>query len=127
LSVGRDLTVRLSQDRPGELAGVVEALSQAGINIEGMAEIEGTVHVLAADPNAARAALRAKGYSIEAEREVVILPLPDRPGELSMIMRRLADAGVNVHFVYLATSTRVVIGAEDVTRARLALELPSRS
>ncbi len=127
MSVARDLTVRLTQDRPGELAGVIEALSQAGINIEGVAEIEGVVHILAHDPNAARSALRTQGYAIEAEREVVILPLPDRPGELSMIMRRLADAGVNVNFVYLATSTRVVVGAGDVTRARLALETTSRS
>lgn len=127
MSVARDLTVRLSQDRPGELAGVIEALSGAGINIEGVAEIGGVVHVLAHNPNAARSALRNKGYSIEGEREVVILPLPDRPGELSMIMRRLADAGVNVNFIYLATATRVVVGAEDVTRARLALETSSRS
>jgi len=36
-------------------------------------------------------------------------------------LRRLADAGVNVRFAYLATETRVVIGAEDVARAREAL------
>jgi hypothetical protein len=125
--MGRDLTVRLTEDRPGALAGVVQALSQSGINIEGIAEIEGVVHVLASDANAARSALRTGGYAIEGEREVVILPLPDRPGELSMIMRRLADAGVNVRFVYLATSTRVVIGADDVVKARQALVVPSRN
>jgi len=38
-----------------------------------------------------------------------------------MVMRRLADAGVNVRFAYLATETRVVIGADDVTKAREAL------
>ena len=48
--------------------------------------------------------------------------MPDRPGELSMILRRLADAGVNVRFAYLATETRVVIGAENISRARQALE-----
>jgi len=29
---------------------------------------------------------------------------------------------VNLRFVYLATETRVVIGADDITRARAALE-----
>ncbi len=120
--MARDLTVRLTEDRPGELAGVVQALSRSGINIEGLAEIEGVVHVLAQDANAVRTALRAAGYAIEAEREVVVSSLPDRPGELAMIMRQLADADVNVRFVYLATDTRVVIGADDVMKARRALE-----
>ncbi len=126
LPVGRNLTVRLQADRPGELAGVVQALSSAGVNIEGIAEVEGVVHVLARDPNAARTALRSGGYTIEGEVEVLVLPLPDRPGELSMIMQRLADASVNVRFVYLATETRVVIGVDDITQARQVLD-PARN
>ena len=120
--MGRDLTVRLAADRPGELAGVVQALSRAGVNVEGLAEVDGVVHVLARDPNAARAALRSSGYPIEGEVEVLVLPMPDRPGELSMIMQRLADAAVNVRFVYLATETRVVIGVNDITQARQVLD-----
>ena len=113
--------MRLAEDRPGALAKLVQTLSRSGINIEGIAEIEGVVHVLARDPTSARTALRSGGYEIDGELEVVVLPMPDRPGELGMIMQRLADAGVNVRFAYLATNTRVVIGAEDVTRARQAL------
>jgi hypothetical protein len=120
--VARDLTVRLAADRPGELAGVVQALSQSGVNIDGIAGIEGVVHVLARDPSAARSALRAGGYPIEGELEVLIMPMPDRPGELAMITRRLADASVNVRFVYLATDTRVVIGVDDITAARQVLD-----
>ena len=120
--VARDLTVRLEADRPGELAGVVQALSRSGVNIEGIAEIEGVVHVLARDPSAARGALRSRGYQIDGELEVVVLPLTDRPGELAMILERLAEAEVNVRFSYLATGTRVVIGTDDVTRARQAIE-----
>jgi len=100
---------------------VVQALSQSGVNIEGIAEIEGVVHVLARDPRAARNALRSSGYEIDGELEVVILPMPDRPGELAMILQRLAEAGVNVRFSYLATDTRVVIGTDDVSKARQAL------
>ena len=100
---------------------MVQTLSRSGVNIEGFAEVDGAVHVLARDPNAARAALRAGGYRIEGEVEVLVLPMPDRPGELSMIMQRLADASVNLRFVYLATDTRVVIGADDITRARAAV------
>ena len=120
--MGRDLTLRLATDRPGELARVAQTLSRSGVNVEGIAEIGGVVHVLARDPSAARAALRAGGYTIEGELEVLVLPMTDRPGELSMIMQRLADASVNLRFLYLATGTRVVIGADDITRARAVLD-----
>jgi hypothetical protein len=120
--MGRDLALRLTTDRPGELARVAQTLSSSGVNIEGIAEIGGVVHVLARDPSAARAALRAGGYTIDGELEVLVLPMTDRPGELSMIMQRLADASVNLRFIYLATETRVVIGVDDITRARAVLE-----
>ena len=123
--MARDLTVRLTEDRPGALAGVVQALSRSGVNVEGIAEIEGVVHVLARDPGAARTALRSGGYRIERELEVLVMPMTDRPGELTMIIQRLAEASVNVRFVYLATSTRVVIGTDDVMRARATLEAPA--
>jgi hypothetical protein len=120
--MGRDLTLRLTADRPGELAKVAQTLSSAGVNIEGIAEIGGVVHVLARDPSAAKSALRAGGYTIDNELEVLLLPMTDRPGELSMIMQRLADASVNLRFIYLATETRVVIGVDDISRARAVLE-----
>jgi hypothetical protein len=120
--MGRDLTIRLAADRPGELSRVVETLSRSGVNIEGLTEVDGLVHVLARDPTSARSALRAAGYIIEGELEVLVLPMSDRPGELSMVMQRLAEAGVNLRFVYLATETRVVIGVDDISRARAAIE-----
>jgi len=119
--MARDIAIRLAEDRPGELAAVVQALSEAGVNIEGLAEVEGIVHVLARKPSAVREALRAAGYEIEGEHEVLQIPMPDRPGELSMILQRLAEAGVSVRFLYLLTETRVVIGTDDITTARKAL------
>jgi hypothetical protein len=38
-----------------------------------------------------------------------------------MTMQRLADASVNVRFVYLATETRVVIGVDNISQARQVL------
>ena len=120
--MARDITIRLGEDRPGALAALVQALSRSGVNIDGIAEVDGMVHVLSRDPSAARGALRAGGYTVDGELEVLIMPMSDRPGELSMVMQRLAEAGVNLRFVYLATGTRVVIGTDDITRARAALE-----
>jgi hypothetical protein len=119
--VARNLTVRLAEDRPGALAELVETLSRAGVNIEGITEVQGTVHFLVKNPPPARTALRGAGYQLEDEKEVVVIPMTDRPGELTMVVRDLAEAGVNVNFLYLATGTRIVIGTDDVVKARQVL------
>jgi len=70
---------------------------------------------------AARQALEAGGLAVGAAEDVLVEEPIDRPGALAGITGALARAGVNLRFLYLATGTRVVIGAEDLERARAAL------
>jgi hypothetical protein len=118
-----DLTVVLV-NQPGSDAAAMLALGRAGVNIDGITGSgcsgEGILHILVADAAAARAALEAAGQVIREEREVLVLPVQDRPGEGGAIMRRIADAGVNVDFIYLTTRGRLVVGAGDVEKARAA-------
>jgi hypothetical protein len=120
----RDLTVIL-QDRPGTLADLGEALGDAGINIDGACgfpcEGMGVAHILVEDAARARRALEARGFEVGGERDVLLLEIEDQPGALGSITRRIADAGVNVDLVYLAAGGQLVIGADDLDRARAAL------
>ena len=119
-----DITVILA-DRPGTLADLGEALGSAGINIDGMCgfpcEGKGVLHVLVEDAAAARAALEQTGHEIRGERDVLVVDIEDRPGAFGEIARRIADAGVNFDLGYLATNTRLVIGANDLDKARAAI------
>jgi len=125
--MAKDLTVLLRENRPGEFARAAEALGKARVNIEGVTEIEGTVHLLVEDAAAARKALESAGLKVQAEREVLVVDVHDRPGELATITRKIADAGVNLDVLYMATNTRVVISADDVTKARRALAAVTRT
>lgn len=120
----KDLTVIL-EDRPGTLADMGEALGKAGINIEGScgfpSEGKGVGHILVEDAAAARRALEEIGIEVGNEREVLVLEIEDRPGALGEVSRRIANAGVNIDLCYLATNTRLVIGADDLDKARAAL------
>jgi hypothetical protein len=122
--MAKDLTVVL-ENRPGTLAGMGEALGRAGINIEGIcgAATAGpsTVHILVQEAAGARQALEAAGFEVSQEREVLLLEIRDRPGALGAVARRIAAAGVNIDLVYLATNTRLVIGADDLDKARSAV------
>ena len=113
--VSTDLAVTLPEDRPGMLAKAVNALSGAGINLEGHAEMEGVVHVLTTDPAATRDALVEAGFRVLKEQQVVLVPVEDKPGSAAGIFRRIADAKVNIRFSYLATGNRLVIGADSLS------------
>jgi hypothetical protein len=119
-----DLTVYL-EDRPGTLAELGEALGKAGVNIEGGCGVQDdgreTVHLLFEDAAAARQALDAAGVKVQAERDVIVTDVPDTPGALGQLARRIADAGVNIELVYMATNNRLVIGANELDKVRTAL------
>ena len=109
-----DLAVTLPEDRPGMLSKAVTAVSVAGVNLEGHAEMEGIVHVLTTDAAAARDALEGAGFRVVHEQQVVLVPVEDRPGSAAGIFRKIADAKVNITFSYLATRNRLVIAAENL-------------
>ena len=115
-ALASELVVELGADRPGRLASATEALAAAGVNIDGCAEIEGILHLLVKDPEAALRPLREAGFAARRE-EVVVARFTDRPGALAGVLRRMADAGLNVKFAYFGSRNRIVVGAGDPRRA----------
>jgi hypothetical protein len=118
-----DLTISMD-DRPGELARVGEALGAAGINIEGLCGValegRGILHVCVMDATAAKAALEGAGLKVEGEADAILadpLPSAEEPGTMGMIARRVADAGINVRVLYVATNNRAVVVTDDNARA----------
>ena len=122
--MANDLTVIL-EDQLGTLADMGEALVKAGINIEGCCGFhsagKGVIHILVEDVAAARQELQQAGIEVRDERQVLILEVEDRPGVLADVTRRIAKAGVNIDLIYLASNTRLVIGTDDLDKARTAV------
>lgn len=119
-----DLEVRLPS-RPGTLLQAVDALAHAGVNIDGACGYDdgqsGVLHVLVPDAELARRTLLSAGIEITAERTVVVIGVENRPGGGAALLRRVADAGVNVDLMYTTLDGRVVIGGDDPARLRAAL------
>jgi hypothetical protein len=111
----------LLDDHPGAAAEVGEALGRAGINIEAFCGFvvnrHGFAHVVVSDAEAARDALQGH-CEIAETTEAELIELPDRPGALGELSRAISDAGINLRFLYLATGTRVVVGADDMDALR---------
>lgn len=120
--IAQDVTVKLGEDRPGAIAQVFEVVAGSGLNIEGYATIEGLLHFVTRDAAAARDALRRAGIRSSRQRDVLVVRAPNRVGAAARMLRRAADAGINVHFTYVAANDRIVIGAERL-EALAALDL----
>lgn len=123
--MSKDLTVIL-EDRPGSLAKVGEALGKAGVNIDGICgmtvEGKGVIHILVEDAVKARRVLEANHIEVSGDLDVLVLEVEDRPSVLGNIARRLANAGVNINLAYLATTTRLVIGVDDLEKASSTIQ-----
>jgi hypothetical protein len=116
-TLAKDLMVNLAQDRPGRLARAAEAIASGGLNLDGFAEIEGILHVLTSNPASARHALEAVGLHVAEVRAVVVTDrIEDSAGKAAEIFSRLAAAGLNVVYTYIASGNRFVIATEDPDR-----------
>ena len=118
----KDLSIVL-EDRPGALAEMGEALGRAGVSIEGggawVVGGRGTAHFLFEDGTSARRALEAAGIRVLAEREVLTQRLrQDVPGQLGLLKRRMAEAGVNIEVLYSDHAHRLILVVDDIERGR---------
>ena len=115
-----DLVIEVD-NRPGALAKIAAAISDAGVNLAaatcvGMGD-RAELHILVPHAEAARHALAITHQAvISREREVVVVDVEDRPGALADLARTVAEAGVDLDLVYVATHNRVVFGSQGSRR-----------
>lgn len=118
----QDLEIELD-DRPGALAAMGAALGAAGVSIEGggafVVDGHGVGHFLFADGEVARHALEAKGIRVRRINEVVLQRLDQQtPGQLGLLTRRMAEAGVNIRVLYSDHDHQLVLVVDDVDTGR---------
>lgn len=92
------------QNKPGMLAKVCELLGNHGVNIKAIASERGNdrpiIKVVTDDETTTKSALTRSGIQFDL-RDVIAVKMPDRPGELGKIARKLARAMVNVDSIYI--------------------------
>src|SRR3954471_9829064 len=126
----KDLTIVL-ENRPGALADMGQALGRAGVSVEGggawVADGKGVAHFLFSDGAAAHRALEAAGIQVLAEREVIVQRLKqDVPGQLGLLTRRMAEAGVNIEVLYSDHEHQLILVVDDLERGREVSEAWAR-
>ncbi|MBI2956058.1 MAG: ACT domain-containing protein [Acidobacteria bacterium] len=99
----RQLTVRVPS-RPGVLGEIASALWARGINIDALLasdvhKSEGSLHLIVNKPDQACQVFTERGFKVR-ERDVLAVTLPDRPGSLAKVAKKLGKAGINIEYAY---------------------------
>ena len=113
-------------DRPGTGTAVCEALSTAGINLEGICgdlrpgEGWGYLHVVVEDDDAEAAirAVESTGCQVLDVHAVDLIPAENKPGELVKLLGTYRDRGENLEVLYIASDNRIVVGTEAMRKPR---------
>lgn len=118
----KDLAILLD-NRPGAIAEMGEALAKAGVSVEGggawIVDGVGVAHFLFEDGAAARNALEAVGIKVVEEREVLVQRLKqDVPGQLGLLTRRMAEAGVNIEVLYSDHEHQMILVVDDIEKGK---------
>ena len=125
----KQLTVFV-ENTQGSLVNITETLAQKGVNLRALSIADtkdfGLLRLIVNDNDTAASVLQEKGYILKIT-EVIGVKIGDQPGKLSKALSILAEAGVNVEYLYafMARTERhayVVLRPTDNAAAEKALE-----
>jgi len=92
-----------SENRPGRLAAIAQALGEENVNILAFSIAEangfGVVRALVDYPEKAHDKLQSLGFNI-AFTDVIAVKMKDHPGGLFEVAKILGDAGINIEYSY---------------------------
>ena len=125
----KQLTVFV-ENKQGTLENVTDTLASNNVNIRALSIAEtdgfGILRLIVDDEAKAEKVLQEEGYLIKIT-EVVGVKIGDAPGKLSYVLRTLADAGINMEYLYafMARTERhayVVLRVENNAETEKVLE-----
>ena len=111
-------------NRPGDVAWIAEILAKKAVNIMGISTDLGGERpmnrLITNDEQSAHSAFRSAGLKFD-EREVMVVNLSNRPGELAKMTKTLARSGVNIESLFILKSEpsgdMVAMGVDDLAKA----------
>jgi hypothetical protein len=123
MAIRTELSLRLPNS-PGALGGVCRILADERVNVIALSlDAAGQLRLVVDNHVHGAAVLRERRHQV-AEREVLLVTVPNAPGSLAGPLRLVSDAGVNVDYVYggagEAGSASIVLGVDDAIRASAA-------
>ena len=98
----KELTI-FAKDRVGLLADITEMMGKNGVNIEFLSgeAVAGiaVLHMTFSNELAAASLLERAGFTVISS-DILVLKIPNKPGEIGKISRMLSEEGINIQNIY---------------------------
>lgn len=129
MPANKEFSVRM-EDKPGTLGKFCRALAERGVNIVAFeawpAQGNSEVRLVVDNPTSAKTALDNQKIDY-SERDVALVKIPHRPGELARAASQLGDASINIDYAYggvepTTNSPMLIFGVADVSKAVKVLD-----
>ena len=113
------------ENKPGSMSEITSLLAGAGIDLKAFTVADksefGILRFLSDTPEKAIALLRQNGW-VASITPVVSVKMADKPGSLAKVLKMLAEAGVQVEYLYAFVAQEeerayVVLRVEDPSSA----------
>jgi hypothetical protein len=128
MPVAKQLSIFL-ENKPGVLARLCQTFADNKVNIHGLSVSDtvdhAVVRLITSDAKRATAMLEDAGVLV-VENEVLLLTLPDKPGQLADVAKKLSKAKVNIEYAYGTTEEAggtLVLRVSDTKKAQKILKI----
>ena len=117
------------ENKPGTMSKVTDALGNSGIDgrAASLADTQdfGILRMIVSDTDKAVKALAESGY-VASVCDVFAAEVPDRPGAMTELMKKVAETGLNLEYMYAFVSPEtkdayIVLRIKDIESAEKAL------
>jgi len=124
MAVVKQLSIQVENKR-GTLAAICSEMAKVAVNIGGISvrDFPGKylIRIVPSPIETAQKVLQEMGYSFK-EETVITVHLPDRPGALGKVTRKLSEKGIDILYAYGTIERRsdramVVMGVSDPEKA----------
>ena len=127
MSIMKQLSIFLKNE-PGVLGRLCENFAEHSINILGISVSDtvdhAVVRIMCSNPNKAAAVLGEAGVLV-IETDVLVVDLPDQPGILASLSKKLAKNKINIEYAYGTTEKsggKLVLRVSDCKKAQKLLK-----
>ena len=128
MPVAKQLSIFL-ENKPGVLARLCQTFADHKVNIHGLSVSDtvdhAVVRLITSDAKRATSLLEDAGVLV-VENDVLLLTLPDKPGQLADVAKKLSKAKVNIEYAYGTTEEAggtLVLRVSDTKKAQKILKI----
>ena len=104
------------ENKEGKLKEVMDIITRQGIDVHALSMADTVTRLIVDDPESVKELLQDQGYQAELT-DVISVTIPSKPGSLSQMLHKIAEAEINLEYMYAhASGSGMIFLPSDVEK-----------